>query len=241
MSTLRCVIPEWPAPSRVRACVTTRVGGCSQQPWDSLNLATHVGDRAPDVHENRRRLRETVALPGEPVWLQQIHGTTLVEARPGPIMEADASFTHSPGVVCAILTADCLPILLCDREASIVVAIHAGWRGLANGILGRCLAILGSHDWIAWIGPGISRESYAVGPEVVEAFTAQNSVLGAFFPAVGDRHAADLHGVAEYQLRAAGVRHVSRYEGCTALESDTFFSYRRDGKTGRFASLIWLE
>lgn len=241
MSNARFVVPDWPAPSRVRAFVTTRAGGCSQAPWDSLNLATHVGDSLEDVRENRRRLRAAAALPAEPVWLQQIHGTTLVEAKPGPLMEADASYTHSAGVVCAILTADCLPILLCDRAARIVAAVHAGWRGLANGIIARCLTELGPQDWMAWIGPGIGRSAYVVGREVVEAFTAHEPALAAFFPPAGDRHTADLYGVAEYQLRAAGVGHVSGYRGCTVNETDSFFSYRRDGSTGRFASLIWLE
>ena len=231
---------DWPAPAHVRACVSTRSGGCSAPPRDSLNLATHVGDAANDVAENRRRLREAAALPSEPVWLNQVHGTTLVDAVPGQLLEADASYSRRRGVVCAVLTADCLPVLLCDRAGSAVAAVHAGWRGLLAGILPQTLAALGAADWLAWVGPGISASAYEVGHEVVDAFVHQNPASSVFFRPAGLRFMADLPGLAEWQLRRAGVPYVARYEGCTLGEPQRFFSHRRDGVTGRFASLIWL-
>ena len=231
---------DWPAPGHVRACVSTRAGGCSAPPRDSLNLATHVGDAAHDVAENRRRLREAAALPTEPVWLNQVHGTTLVEASSGPLCDADASYTRRPGVVCGVLTADCLPVLLCDRAGTTVAAIHAGWRGLLAGILPQTLASLGAADWLAWIGPGISASAYEVGHEVARAFVDQDPAYSAFFRPVGPRFMADLPALADWQMRAAGVRQITRYAGCTLGEPQHFFSHRRDGVTGRFASLIWI-
>jgi len=231
---------DWPAPAQVRACVSTRVGGCSVPPWDALNLATHVGDRTDDVAENRRRLHEAAALPSEPVWLNQVHGTTLVEAASGPLRDADASYTRQRGVVCAVLTADCLPVLLCDRAGTTVAAIHAGWRGLLAGILPQTLAALGAGEWLAWIGPGISASVYEVGQEVPQAFKDQDAASSPFFRPVGSRFLADLPGLADWQLRTAGVQQVTRYQGCTLAEPARFFSHRRDGVTGRFASLIWL-
>lgn len=232
--------PDWPAPAPVRACVSTRSGGCSAPPWQALNLATHVGDAPDDVAENRRRLREAAELPAEPVWLSQVHGTTLVEALPGAPVEADASYTRRRGVVCAVLTADCLPVLLCDRAGTTVAAVHAGWRGLLAGILPQTLAALGEADWLAWVGPGISASVYEVGHEVMESFVHADPAARGFFEPMGGRFRADLPALAEWQLRRSGVHQVTRYPGCTLREPQRFFSHRRDGATGRFASLIWL-
>ena len=240
MSIPLLLTPEWSIPARVRACVTTRVGGCSVAPWDTLNLATHVGDLPEHVAENRRRVREIAALPSEPIWLNQVHGTMVVEALPGPPITADACYTRQRGVVCAVLTADCLPVLLCDRAGTTVAAIHAGWRGLRAGILPQTLAALGTADWLAWIGPGISGAAYEVGSEVADAFTQEDSAMRAFFRPSASRFMADLPAVAEWQLQRAGVRQITRYNGCSLGEPQRFFSHRREGVTGRFASLIWL-
>lgn len=239
------IVPSWDAPARVRAACTTRLDGDSQGAYASFNLATHVGDDPAAVRANRARLRRLLALPAEPCWLEQVHGTTLADAAvPGtstPV--ADAAFTREAGRVCVVLTADCLPILLCDRHASVVAAIHAGWRGLLDGIVPRTLAALTGdpRDWLAWIGPGISATAYRIGPELRERFIRANAGTAARFMAQDGEWHADLGGIAEDQLRDAGISAVTRHAGCTARDTDRFYSYRRDGATGRFASLIWME
>ncbi len=241
--TIELLVPEWPAPSNVRAGCTTRTGGVSTGPYARLNLATHVGDDPLAVATNRQRLRAALDLPNEPCWLQQTHDLNLVEARIQAIPpSADASFTTVPGRVCAILTADCLPILLCDREGTMVLAIHAGWRGLLNGIIASALASCArpGADWLAWIGPGISAEAYVVGADLAARFSAKNPAYARYFAARERFIHADLPGLAAYQLSAAGVTSIAHYAGCTARESARFFSYRRDGVCGRFASVIWL-
>lgn len=239
------IVPAWDAPARVRAVCTTRHGGVSQGTYASLNLASHVGDDPEAVHANRARLRRMLALPAEPCWLEQVHGTALTEAEPlaTSAPRADAAFTREVGRVCVVLTADCLPILLCDRHASVVAAVHAGWRGLLDGILPRTLAALAgsARDWLAWIGPGIGAASYRVGPDLRERFVAADAESADCFTLQAGNWHADLAGLAAHQLRAAGVAVVTRHPGCTLRDANDFFSYRRDGVTGRFASLIWLE
>jgi polyphenol oxidase len=242
--TLEWLVPAWPAPSNVRAVCTTRMGGVSVGAYASLNLATHVGDDPAAVAANRQRLRAALALPSEPCWLEQTHGANLVEARGyGAPPSADASFTTDRGRVCAILTADCLPILLCDRQGTMVLAIHAGWRGLLNGIIASTLMRCDhpGADWLAWVGPGISVAAYAVGAELAAEFVAKDPLFVPFFVTRGNISYADLSGLAAHQLRAVGVRSITCDSGCTAADAARFFSYRRDGATGRFASLIWLE
>lgn len=235
--------PTWRAPARVRALTTTRVGGVSTGRWQGLNLALHVGDESASVLHNRAILRARHALPAEPAWLAQTHGTTMIEAgEPAVPPEADASFATVPGRICAIMTADCLPILACDRAGSIVVAMHAGWRGLLDGIITRSLGrfAIPACDWLAWIGPGIGVESYVVGAELRDRFVAADPATAPCFPRRAGRVHADLRGIARHQLRAFGVGAIDAYTGCTAGEPTRFYSYRRDGVTGRFATLIWL-
>ncbi len=237
------ITPHWPAPLGVHACVTTRNGGVSVGPFASLNLATHVGDAPQSVAENRARLIARLRLPAAPSWLAQHHGTTTVEAEEWRVPPAaDACFATRPGVVCAILTADCLPILACATDGSRILAIHAGWRGLLAGIVPGALRSAGPEhtEWLAWIGPGISVASYEVRADFVAAFCRKSPRFAGCFTQVGTRVFADLAALADLELRAAGVHDITRYQGCTAGEPARFFSHRRDGVTGRFASLIWL-
>lgn len=240
---IETVVPQWPAPANVHAVCTTRAGGVSTGAYASLNLASHVGDAPDAVATNRARLCKALDLPGEPCWLAQTHGTNVVEARTYSIPpEADASFSTTRQHVCAILTADCLPILLCDRQGRTVLAIHAGWRGLLSNIVARTLEHfeVARADWMVWIGPGISATAYALGADLATRFSARDAAYATCFATREGITFADLPALAELQLRAAGVHTVSRYHGCTADEPARFFSYRRDGVTGRFASLIWL-
>ncbi|MCX7896917.1 MAG: peptidoglycan editing factor PgeF [Rhodocyclaceae bacterium] len=235
--------PEWPAPARVRALVTTRVGGVSRGPYASLNLAMHVGDDAQAVDVNRRMLR--AFLPAEPVWLAQVHGTTVLDAAKA-IGEgsADASYARKPHVVCAVLTADCLPVLICDEAASVVAAAHVGWRGLAAGILEATLSALALPPGalIAWLGPAIGPCCFEVGAEVKDALCADDpAASGAFTPSRAGKWRADLFQLARLRLARMGLVRVYGGGQCTACDRRRFYSYRREGATGRFASLIWLE
>jgi YfiH family protein len=238
------IFPDWPAPANVRAVTTTREGGISAPPYDSLNLARHVGDAEAAVQENRRRLRRRLALPAEPCWLDQVHGTGVVEAGAGVTpVRADASFTRGPGAVCAVMTADCLPVLFCDRGGSVVAAAHAGWRGLAAGVLEATVAALevAPAQLLAWLGPAIGPDAFEVGPEVREAFTvAHAQAAAAFQPRHGGRWLADLYRLADIRLRSTGVGAVHGGGFCTYTERSRFYSFRREQVTGRMASLIWL-
>lgn len=235
------LIPDWPAPARVRSCITTRAGGVSLAPFDMLNLGSHVDDQPRAVAENRRRLSEELACV--PAWLQQVHGIQVVEANPAMVAEADASWTAVPGVASAVLTADCLPVLFCDRRASRVAAAHAGWRGLAGGVLEATLASLAlpAEQVLVWLGPAIGPQAFEVGPEVREAFTVDHPrAAQAFVPSQNHgRYMADIYQLARIRLAACGVTSVYGGGGCTFTDH-RFFSYRRQSRTGRFASLIWL-
>jgi hypothetical protein len=237
------LFPTWGAPPSVRACVTTRDGGVSRGPYASLNLATHVQDIADDVAANRTRLAHALNLPGPPRWLTQVHGTRCVDAATiGAPVDADAAWTDRPGVVCAILTADCLPILLCDRAGTRIAAAHAGWRGLCDGVIASTLAALAvpGAELCAWIGPGIGVAAYAVGAELRERFMAADAEAEACFIRRDDSWYADLAGLARQQLTRAGVRDIADCGLCTYGDT-RFYSHRRDGVTGRFASLIWIS
>jgi YfiH family protein len=236
-----CLTPDWPAPARVRSCVTTRAGGVSLPPFDSLNLGTHVDDDALAVQENRRRL--VAQLGCRPAWLQQVHGTRVVQADPAQVPEADASWSATPAVAACVMTADCLPVLFCERSATRVAAAHAGWRGLQAGVLEATLQALAvpASEVMAWLGPAIGPQSFEVGSEVREAFLASHpQAHAAFRPgAQAGKFMADLYQLARIRLAAAGVSAV--YGGGLDTFSDPrFFSYRRASRTGRFASLIWL-
>ncbi|HMM55228.1 MAG TPA: peptidoglycan editing factor PgeF [Candidatus Desulfobacillus sp.] len=235
--------PEWPAPPAVRALVTTRAGGVSRGPYASFNLADHVGDDAAAVAENRRRLR--ACLPAEPLWLRQVHGSAVVDAAAAaPDAEADAALARQPGTVCAVLTADCLPVLLCSRSGRAVCAAHAGWRGLAGGVLEAAVAALGEppEDLLAWLGPAIGPRAFEVGDEVRAVFLAgAPQAEAAFAPAAPGKWLADLCLLARQRLRAAGVVRIFGGGLCTFSDAARFYSYRRDGITGRMAALIWTE
>jgi len=238
------ITPDWPAPPRVRACSTSRSGGVSGPPFDSLNLAGHVGDDTEKVAENRARLKQVLDLPVEPVWLKQVHGTSVVDAAGvNGIPEADGSYSRKTGVVCAVLTADCLPLLLCDEQGSRVAAVHAGWRGLAAGVIEAALSKMGAPgEMLAWLGPAIGPQHFEVGLDVRELFVAHDGAAQyAFQPNPAGRWLADLYQLARQRLNAQGVTRIYGGEWCTYSESQHFYSYRRDGMTGRMATLIWLE
>ena len=240
------IAAPWPAATRVHALTTVRTGGISAPPFDTFNLGNHVGDDPAAVRANRARLHADLALPAEPLWLTQVHGTRVVAAAgTAPATEADGSFTDRPGVVCAVLTADCLPVFLCDRAATRVALVHAGWRGLVAGVLEQGLAAMGipSGDQIlAWLGPAIGPQAFEVGDEVRQAFVGrQPEAAMAFQKNTRGRYYADMYTLARLRLAAAGVTQVYGGEYCTYTEHERFFSYRRDGRTGRMAALIWLD
>ncbi|WP_460319060.1 peptidoglycan editing factor PgeF [Pseudomonas ogarae] len=234
--------PDWPAPARVKACVTTRAGGVSLAPFDSLNLGDHVGDDPAAVAENRRRLTDQFAIT--PAWLQQVHGIAVVEADPAQVATADASWTDTPGIACTAMTADCLPVLFCNRAGTRVAAAHAGWRGLANGVLEATLDSLAvpADEILAWLGPAIGPQAFEVGPEVREAFIAQLPQATQAFAASPNagKFLADIYALARLRLAVRGVTAVYGGGLCTVTDP-RFFSYRRNPRTGRFASLIWIE
>jgi YfiH family protein len=233
--------PDWPAPASVKACVTTREGGVSEAPFDSLNLGDHVDDRPEAVAENRRRLTEHFSI--QPAWLQQVHGIAVAHADPGIVATADASWTATPGIACAAMTADCLPALFCDRAGTRVAAAHAGWRGLAAGVLEATLDTLDvpAGDVLVWLGPAIGPKAFEVGPEVREVFIKQlPQAAEAFLPSDNaGKFMADIYLLARLRLAERGVTAVYGGGFCTVTDP-RFFSYRRAARTGRFASLIWL-
>jgi hypothetical protein len=234
------IVPDWPAPANVHALVTTRNGGVSAAPWGNFNLGDHVGDHPDAFTENRRRLHQH--LPAEPVWLQQVHGTTCIDAQHATTKEADAAFTCAPGVVCAVLTADCLPVLLCDQAGTVVAAAHAGWRGLAAGVIESAVRAMGvpGEQLLAWLGPAIGPQHFEVGDEVRGTFLAHDPQAEAAFVAqTNGKWLCDIHLLARQRLGLLGVRRTASADFCTVRDQQRFFSYRRDGITGRMASLIW--
>lgn len=237
------ILPDWPAPPNVRALVTTRNGGVSTGPYASLNLGDHVGDDPAAVAENRRLLH--THLPAEPVWMKQVHGVRCIDAaQTTPFPEADAAFTHTPGVICAVLTADCLPILLCDMDGTAVAAAHAGWRGLAAGVIEATIAAMGvpSDRLMAWLGPAIGAQHFEVGGEVRDTFIAHDpQAARAFTAKANGKWLCDIYLLARQRLEALGVCRPASADFCTVRDEARFFSYRRDGATGRMASLIWLD
>ena len=251
------VEPDWPAPGGVRALSTLRNGGASAAPYASLNLGAHVGDVAAAVAENRRRLALAAGLPSEPVWLTQVHGINVADldavygvgraadsGQPRALAPADAVFTRQPGRVCAILTADCLPILLAADSGELVAAVHAGWRGLAGGVIEATVQAMAvpPASLMAWLGPAIGPLHFEVGAEVREALLAGDSQAEtAFSLNARGRFMADLGALARRRLAALGVSRIHGGGECTFAAGDRYFSHRRDGVTGRQATLIWLE
>lgn len=240
------IVPDWPAPERVGALVTTRAGGVSAGPFATMNLARDPDDDPAALAENRRRF--AAFLPASPAWLHQVHGAAVARlpcpASPAPL--ADAAVTAEPGVVCAILTADCLPVLFADRAGSAVGIAHAGWRGLAAGVLEATLAALREFgaqpaDVLAWLGPAIGPAAFEVGDDVRDAFCARDAdAAGSFAPQRPGKWHADLYGLARQRLARAGVRRVDGGDFCTYSDARRFFSYRRDRRSGRMAAAIWL-
>ncbi|MDZ7662352.1 peptidoglycan editing factor PgeF [Thiohalophilus sp.] len=241
MNRDRFITPDWAAPSTVQAGTSCRQGGVSEPPYDSLNPASHVGDAPQAVATNRARL----GLPGEPGWLQQVHGTRVaVLEHNGRIgLEADAAYTRTPGVICAVLTADCLPVLLCDRNGREVAAVHAGWRGLSSGVIEAALDQFQApaDQILAWLGPAIGPGVYEIGDEVRRAFVGPDPDSDeAFTPTRPDHWLMDIYALARRRLQQRGVEQINGGEYCTFTDAERFYSYRRDGVTGRMASVIWL-
>ena len=249
MSNEHLIFPDWPAPARVRALQTTRQGGFSAAPYASLNLGSHVGDAPLAVARNRMALN--TLLPSEPVWLNQVHGVTVVDVGQASCLpQADASVSNRPGGVCVVMTADCLPVLLCDAAGRVVGAAHAGWRGLCDGVIEATVACMGvaPGSLMAWLGPAIGPSAFEVGEEVRAAFLAQQpEAETAFTPASGNagvgggKWYADIFALARLRLAALGIERVYGGGVCTYSDAERFFSYRRDGVTGRMGSFIWLE
>lgn len=246
-NTLEFIYPDWPAPVHVKALTTTRNGGFSIGPFASFNLSNLVRDQPGNVRRNRALLTDAAQLPSEPIWLTQVHGTRVIDAfDAGHGEEADGCVTGTPGVVCAVLTADCLPIFICDRRSTRIGILHAGWRGLAAGIVEEGLRKIQvpSANLLVWLGPAIGPSAYEVGDEVRQAFVDHDQDLAESFMPVPNRQGhwlADLYDLARRRLRAQGVHAIYGGLRCTLRERDRFFSHRRDGNCGRMASLIWLD
>lgn len=238
------LIPDWPAPATVRACSTTRLGGVSGAPYDSLNLGNHVGDDPLHVQDNRQRLAAAAGLPVMPHWLEQVHGTEVINLdKTSPAsLTGDAAYTTRKDRVCAVMTADCLPVLFCSADGREVAAAHAGWRGLQAGVLEQTLRHFRarSADILAWMGPAIGPQQFEVGGEVREAFMQGDPAADCAFIPRNGKFLADIYQLARLRLQAAGVSQVFGGDDCTVSDAGRFFSYRRDGTTGRMATLIWL-
>lgn len=238
-----CILPDWPAPARVRALQTTRQGGVSIAPYDSMNLGSHVGDNPLAVARNRMLLN--TLLPTEPVWLEQVHGTMVANAdMAGCRPQADACIARQRAAVCVVMTADCLPVLLCDEAGSVVAAVHAGWKGLAAGVIEATVQAMAvaPQGLMAWFGPAISQDNFEVGDEVRTAFIAvQPQAAAAFVQGQHGKWFADIYALARLRLNALGIMQVYGGSHCTYRERERFYSYRRDGVTGRMGTFIWLE
>lgn len=236
--------PDWPQrPTGVRALYSTRHGGVSLPPYDSFNLAQHVGDDPQAVAANRQQLRDSLPGVRQIQWLNQVHGSTIVEPGVGQSPDADGCVSRKRGVACAIMTADCLPVLLCDREATVVAAVHAGWRGLAGGVLEGAVAALGCApaSVTVWLGPAIGPEAFEIGPEVKDALTeGSDAATACLTQGESDRWHADLYALARLRLQSAGVTDIAGGGECTLSAPDTYFSHRRENPTGRMAFLIYL-
>jgi polyphenol oxidase len=237
------IIPDWPAPANVKALQTTRLGGFSSAPYDSLNLGDHVGDDPLVVARNRMLLN--TLLPSEPVWLQQVHGTVVANADMASCLpQADACIARHRDAVCVVMTADCLPVLLCDTQGSVVGVAHAGWKGLAAGVIEAAVKSMevAPQNLMAWLGPAISQPAFEVGGEVRALFVdADPHAAAAFIPSQQGKWFADLYALTRLRLNESGIMRIHGGGYCTYRERERFFSYRRDGVTGRIGTFIWLE
>ncbi|SUA36142.1 Laccase domain protein yfiH [Neisseria zoodegmatis] len=235
---------EWPAPANVHTLITTRNGGISEGAYRSLNLGSHVGDRPEHVRYNRETVQAHVGVPV--VYLNQIHGTTVIQAAEhiGVSPDADAAVDRTASAACAAMTADCLPVLFCDKAGTVVAAAHAGWRGLAGGVLQNTIAAMNvpSLEIMAYLGPAIGPDAFEVGQDVFDVFCAQTHEASRAFEPIGDnKYLADIYALARLVLQREGVNMIYGGNHCTVLERETFFSYRREKQTGRMASIIWLD
>jgi len=239
---LELIAPDWPAPPNVRAFATTRAGGVSKAPFDELNLGDHVSDDSAAVTKNRELLVDASGLPEQPLWLNQVHGNTVVEhASANAGTDADASWTAASGKVCAVMTADCLPLLLCNREGTRVAAVHAGWKGLEAGVIQNALEQFSGSEVLAWFGPVISAPNYEIDQKIFDHFVqlAEGNEDAFEFSRPG-HYFFNLKMLARLILMRAGVTEIFDSRLCT-FDDPRFYSYRRDGKTGRIATLIWLD
>ncbi|PHM73901.1 purine nucleoside phosphorylase YfiH [Xenorhabdus kozodoii] len=239
------IFPDWPQPDNVGACTTTRFGGVGQPPYDSLNLGTHVGDVPEHVARNRALLVDYAQLPQQPTWLEQVHGTRVITLDGQSLVnnQADAVYANIPGQVCAVMTADCLPVLFCSMSGDEVAAAHAGWRGLCAGVLENTVSRFRAKPNMirAWLGPAIGPEKFEVGSEVRDAFITTHADLAQAFTPYGDKFLANIYLLAKLKLQSIGITEIFGGTACTVTEEKNFFSYRRDGNTGRMATLIWLR
>ena len=242
----QCLTPDWPAPKNVRSLITTRLGGVSMGAFKSLNLGVHVGDDPESVLENRRRLSKS--LPSKPFWLNQVHGVEIIQLTHQTDLQgapnADGSYTQKADHVCCVMTADCLPVLLCNKQGTQVAAVHAGWRGLLDGVLEIAIDTFDANDTLmAYLGPAIGPEAFEVGPEVREGFCRTNQSSDSAFKSVEgtDKWLADIYLLAKIRMRKKGLMDIYGGSECTFQDEERYFSYRRDGQTGRMASCIWLE
>jgi YfiH family protein len=248
---LQLLQPDWPAPANVHAWSSSRLQGVSEAPYRGLNLALHVGDNANAVQHNRQHLAQVLSLPQSPLWLDQVHGHQVVNAAERAGVEesercpqADAAYSPQAGVVCVVMTADCLPLLVCNRRGDRVAAVHAGWRGLAAGVIESTLAALDepAAELLVWLGPAIGPAAFEVGEEVRQVFIAEDAgAASAFRQNRPGHYLADIYALARRRLQAFGVRAIYGGGYCTFDDANHFYSYRRDGKTGRQASLIWFD
>ncbi len=244
--SLRPITPDWPAPRAIRAACSTREGGVSVGLHAGLNLGRSSGDDPAAIDDNRQRLFAHLGLPGAPEWIRQVHGTRVVQVPHQPTEpEADAAYTTQPGIVCAVQAADCLPVLFCDDDASVVAAAHAGWRGLSGGVLENTVAALPvvPGKLMAWLGPAIGPDDFEVGAEVRAAFVAADPAAEVCFrrAEVEGKYFADLFALARQRLARAGVTRVYGGGISTFADPERFYSFRRDGICGRMAALIWIE
>ena len=242
MSKVDFIIPDWPSPANVKAIQTTRLGGYSVAPHGSLNLGLHVQDDGLAVAKNRKLLSDY--LPSEPVWLNQVHGVEVIDATKSLcVQDADASFSKNKNVVCVTMTADCLPVLLCNQQGTAVASIHAGWRSLCDGVIEATIKMMGvePEELMAWLGPAIGPDAFEVGSEVREAFIAQDAQADQAFKAYGDKWLGDLYGIAKQRLNKQGLNKIYGGGECTYSNPSRYFSFRRDGLTGRMATMIWFE
>ncbi len=242
--SLSLIYPDWPAPDTVKAVSTTRQGGFSKPPFESLNLGLHVGDSANKVEKNRNYLIETAQLPAHPRWLNQVHGTTVSTANTWQNGdEADAIISTVANQVCTIMTADCLPILLCNQQGDTVAAIHAGWRSLADGIIEKTLLQFNHapQEIMVWLGPAIGPTQFEVGTDVYHTFTQHSQQAQQAFVQIDATHyLANIYQLAKQRLNARYIHSIYGGDFCTVTESNQFFSFRRDGITGRMVSMIWI-